>query len=199
VQCYGRVSKVDEYNKTIELVRVNDVVNNKPNALDWSEKLDLSTKPKVSFKLGNYAQSNYFQYSNDESDPFLSALTNYGRGTFSIADTTIDLESEVYTAPFSLCAIDLTLLNDTRSMAKIFTGNKYIFDGTNYNLDPDAKIEGFKTRIVKLNRSTTSLLQITGGTTIAANYEVANNNILFQNVLNQRFSLFNDATKNKSS
>jgi len=191
----GVFPKVDEYNKTIELVRVNDVVNNKPNALDWSEKLDLSTKPKVSFKLGNYAQSNYFQYSNDESDPFLSALTNYGRGTFSIADTTIDLESEVYTAPFSLCAIDLTLLNDTRSMAKIFTGNKYIFDGTNYNLDPDAKIEGFKTRIVKLNRSTTSLLQITGGTTIAANYEVANNNILFQNVLNQRFSLLNDATK----
>jgi len=190
----GVFPRVDEYNKTIELIRINSVINKKPLALDWSKKLDLSLRPKVSFKLGGYAQSNYFEYDNDTADPFLNALANFGRGAFTISDTTIDLESTAYKAPYSLCATGLTM-TDSRSMAKVFTGNKYTFTGSVYVRDENAKVEGFKTRITKLNRVTDSLIQIESGTTQVANYEVANNNILFQNVLNQNFTLVKDATE----
>lgn len=187
----GVFPKVDEYNKTIELIRVNNVKRNKPNAYDWSDKIDITSRPDISFKLGSYAQSNYFEYSNDSNDPFLNELENYGRGNIAVSDQTIDIEKTLYKAPFSLCAIDLTM-SDERSMAKIFTGSKYVFDGVNYNLDSEAKVEGFAIRVVKLNRVTSNLLQITSGSGVSANYEVANNNILFQNVIGLRYSVLND-------
>lgn len=181
---------VDEGLKTIEMVSFDAIRRNKINAVDWSKKIDLSDEPKVSFKL-DYGKNNIFEYSNDTKDIYLNKLTNYGRGTLVVDNENVEFEKVKYRAPFSLCAIAPTFDN-TRSMGKIFTGDKYTFDGVNYNLDPEAEVEGFDTRVVNLSRSTSNPIQITNGFTVVANYEVNNTPILFDYVLRNRFSLISD-------
>lgn len=181
---------VDEGLKTIEMVSFDAIRRNKINAVDWSKKIDLSDEPKVSFKL-DYGKNNIFEYANDTKDIYLNKLTNYGRGTLVVDNENVEFEKVKYRAPFSLCAIAPTFDN-TRSMGKIFTGNKYTFDGVNYNLDPEAEVEGFDTRVVNLSRSTSNPIQITGGSSVVANYEVNNTPILFDYVLRNRFSLISD-------
>lgn len=181
---------VDEGLKTIEMVSFDAIRRNKINAVDWSKKIDLSDEPKVSFKL-DYGKNNIFEYANDTKDIYLNKLTNYGRGTLVVDNENVEFEKVKYRAPFSLCAIAPTFDN-TRSMGKIFTGDKYTFDGVNYNLDPEAEVEGFDTRVVNLSRSTSNPIQITNGFTVVANYEVNNTPILFDYVLRNRFSLISD-------
>jgi hypothetical protein len=181
---------VDEGLKTIEMVSFDTIRRNKINAVDWSGKIDITDEPKVSFKL-DYGKNNIFEYSNDTKDIYLNKLTNYGRGVLIVDNDNVEFEKVKYRAPFSLCAIAPTF-DSTRSMGKIFTGDKYTFDGQNYNLDPEAEVEGFNTRIVSLSRSTDSPIQITGGFTVDANYEVNNTPILFDYVLRTRYSLIRD-------
>lgn len=186
---------VDEGLKTIEMVSFDTIRRNKINAVDWSKKIDITDEPEVSFKL-DYAKNNIFEYSNDTKDVYLNKLTNYGRGMLIVDNENVEFEKVKYRAPFSLCAIGSTFNNplssSARSMGKIFTGDKYTFDGQNYNLDPEAEVEGFSTRIVSLSRSTASPIQITGGASVDANYEVNNTPILFDYVLRTRYSLIRD-------
>ena len=187
---------VDEGMKTIQMVSFDDIRRNKINAIDWSKKIDLSDDPQVSFRL-NYARSNLFSYNNDEKDVWLKELTNYGQGALNVDDENVEQETTKYTSPFSLCAIGATFDN-ARSMAKIFTGDKYVFNGVDYDLNDEALVEGFTTRIVNLSRVTDALVQITSVTPVTGNYEVNNATILFSNVLRNRYSLINgilDKTK----
>lgn len=178
---------VDESIKQIRMVSFDTIRTNKTNALDWSNKLDLTDEPKISFRL-DYARNNIFEYSNDTKDVWLNQLTNYGRGVLTVDDENLQQEATKYKSPYSLCAISQTF-NNARSMAKIYTGDKYVFNGVDYDLDEEATVEGFSTRIVLLSRSTTNPIQIDGGTVVTANYEVNNQPILFQNVLNNSYSL----------
>lgn len=181
---------VDEGLKTIEMVEFDTIKRNKINALDWSNKIDISTNPDVSFKM-NYARQNLFNYNNDSKDVWLNKLTNYGQGQITVDNENIDQEVTKYKSPFSLCAISPTFEN-TRSMAKIYTGDKWIFNGATYDLDPDATVGGFTTRVVFLSRVTSGLIQITGTTTVTGNYEVNNTPLLFDYVLRNKYSLIND-------
>jgi hypothetical protein len=181
---------VDEGLKTIEMVEFDTIKKNKANPTNWSKKLDLSNAPQISYKL-DYAKRNLFSYSNDTADTFLNALTNYGQGVIEADNDNLQDEVTKYLAPFSLCAIAPTF-NNTRSMAKIFTGDKYVFNGATYDLDPDAKVGTFKTRVVFLSRVTSGLIQIDGETPVTGNYEVNNTPILFDYVLRNKYTLLND-------
>ena len=173
----GVFPKVDEALKTIDMFSFDDLKKNKGNALDWSKKIDISQEPEISFKL-DYAQQSSFEDTNDDKDVFLNQLTNYGKGTFVVDNENLPFEVVKYQSPFSLCAIAPTF-NNTRSMGKIYTGDKFTFDGQRYNRDPEAEVDGFSTRIVNLARSTQGLVQIQDGIPSVANYEVNNTPILF--------------------
>jgi len=172
------------------MVSFDTIKRNKTKAIDWSKKIDISTEPQVSFKL-DYAKNTIFEYSNDNKDVYLNELTNYGRGTFVVDNENMAQEVVKYRSPFSLCAIAPSF-NSARSMAKIFTGDKYLFNGVSYELDPEAKIEGFTTRIVSLTRSTSNPIQVTDGFVVDGNYEVNNAPILFDYVIRNRYSLVTD-------
>lgn len=187
---FGVFPSVDEGLKTVSMISFDSIKRNKTEAIDWSKKIDLSTEPEVSFKL-DYAKNNIFEYNNDNKDVFLNELTNYGRGTFVVDNENMNQEVVKYRSPFSLCAIAPTF-NETRSMGRIFTGDKYIFNGVTYELDSEAKVEGFTTRVVSISRSTDNLIQVTGGSTVTGNYEVNNTPILFDYVIRTRYSIVND-------
>ena len=191
----GVFPSVDEGLKTVSMVTFDSIKNNKANSIDWSKKIDISTEPQVSFKL-DYAKNTFFEYSNDNKDVYLNELTNYGRGTFIVDNQNMAQEVVKYRSPFSLCAIGSTFNNplssNTRSMAKIFTGDKYTFDGLKYNLDIEAKVEGFTTRVVSLSRSTSNPIQVKDGFVVDGNYEVNNTPILFDYVFRNNYSLITD-------
>ena len=189
----GVIPKVDEATKRIKMISFDDVRKNKSVALDWSDKLDLSEEPEISFKLNNYAKNNAFQYANDSKDVFLNELTNYGQGVLIVDNKNLEQESVKYEAPFSLISIGGVFLNSTvRTMGRIFTGDKYIFDGVNYNLDAESKVESFTTRVVYLSRSTSDLIQVTNGSVVTGNYEAVNQPLLFQRVLDSKYSLISN-------
>ena len=181
---------VDEGLRTINMVEFDTVKRNKSLAVDWSNKIDISTSPDVSFKL-DYARQNLFSYNNDSKDVWLNKLTNYGQGVITVENENIDQEVTKYRSPFSLCAISPTF-NSTRSMAKIFTGEKYVFNGVDYDLNPDATVGGFTTRIVFLSRVISGLIQLDGATAVTGNYEVNNTPLLFDYILRNRYSLIED-------
>jgi hypothetical protein len=181
---------IDEGLKTIKMVEFDTIKRNKINALNWSNKLDISSSPDVSFKM-NYARQNLFNYNNDPKDVWLNQLTNYGQGVITVENENIDQEVTKYKSPFSLCAISPTFEN-TRSMAKIFTGDKFRFTGSAWVRIEDAPIGGFTTRVVFLSRVTSGLIQITGTTVVTGNYEVNNTPLLFDYVLRNKYSLIND-------
>jgi len=187
---FGVFPSVDEGLKTVSMISFDSIKRNKTNAINWSKKIDLSTEPEVSFKL-DYAKKNIFEYNNDNKDVFLNELTNYGRGSFLVDNENMSEEVVKYRSPFSLCAIAPTF-NQTRSMGRIFTGDKYIFNGVTYELDSEAKVEGFTTRVVSLSRTTDNLIQVSGGSTVIGNYEVNNTPILFDYVIRTRYSIVND-------
>ena len=187
---FGIFPSVDEGLKTVSMISFDSIKRNKTEAINWSKKIDLSTEPEVSFKL-DYAKNNIFEYNNDNKDVFLNELTNYGRGTFVVDNENMNQEVVKYRSPFSLCAIAPTF-DDTRSMGRIFTGDKYIFNGATYELDSEAKVEGFTTRVVSLSRTTDNLIQVSSGSTVTGNYEVNNTPILFDYVIRTRYSIVND-------
>ena len=187
---FGVFPSVDEGLKTVSMISFDSIKRNKAQAINWSKKIDLSTEPEVSFKL-DYAKNNIFEYANDDKDVFLNELTNYGRGTFVVDNENMNQEVVKYRSPFSLCAIAPTF-NETRSMGRIFTGDKYIFNGVTYEVDSGAKVEGFTTRVVSLSRTTDNLIQVSGGSTVTGNYEVNNTPILFDYVVRTRYSIVND-------
>jgi hypothetical protein len=186
----GVLHVVDEGLKTIRMIEFDTIKRNKVNALNWSDKIDLSVDPDVSFKM-NYARQNLFNYNNDAKDVWLNRLTNYGQGVLTVDNQNLDQEVTKYKSPFSLCAIAPTF-NNTRAMAKIYTGEKFTFTGVNPVIIEDAPIGGFTTRVVFLSPITTNLIQLTGGRVLAINYEVNNTPLLFDYVLRNRYSLIND-------
>jgi len=198
----GVFPRVDEGLKTVSMVSFNSIRNNKANAIDWSNKIDISTEPEVLFKL-DYARNTFFEYNNDNKDVYLNELTNYGRGVFIVDNENMAQEAVKYRSPFSLCAIGSTFNNpastNLRSMAKIFTGDKYVFNGSTYELDDEAKVEGFTTRIVSLVRETNNPIQVENGFVVDANYEVNNTPILFDYAIRTRYSLITDVLNKTKS
>jgi hypothetical protein len=187
----GVFYEVDETLKTIRMVEFDAIKRNKAKAIDWSKKIDLSRDPKVTFKL-DYAQRNIFKYNNDTKDVFLNALPTYGEGYIYCDNTNLQEELIKYQSPFSLCAIGATM-SSGRSMAKIFTGEKYTFTGSIHVVDNDAKVNSFTTRVVLLSRVTSGLIQIDGESAVTGNYEVNNAPLLFDYAIRQKYSLVNDA------
>ncbi len=186
----GTFPLIDEALKTVRMIEYDTIKRNKTNALDWSNKIDLSEKGNVSFKL-NYAKRNLFKYENDEADVWLLKLVDYGQGSINLSNENAREERTMYQAPFSLCAVDSSF-NNSRTIGKIFTGEKYFFNGNTYELDPEASVGGFKNRVVNLSRSTSDLIQITGADAVGGNYEVNNAPILFDRVIQTKYNLIKD-------
>ncbi|MEO6976839.1 MAG: hypothetical protein ABI113_00630, partial [Mucilaginibacter sp.] len=75
---------------------LRDIVNNIPAAKNWSSKC-LNQGKQVTFQLGNYAQTNYMQYQNDDN----VLPKKFGWSQITIADKTLPASGELFTSPFA--------------------------------------------------------------------------------------------------
>ncbi|MEP6610800.1 MAG: hypothetical protein ABJA76_02915 [Mucilaginibacter sp.] len=96
LQRFGIICQTDNAGKTISFNSLRDIVNNIPAAKNWSSKC-LNQGKQVTFQLGNYAQTNYMQYQNDDN----VLPKKFGWSQITIADKTLPASGELFTSPFA--------------------------------------------------------------------------------------------------
>lgn len=88
---------LSQYQNTITAKTFNEVIDDKANAVDWTEKRDYSIVDKLAYKLTQFGQNNYFNYPKNDED----AEENLGRGSFTTSNETVKRTSDLYNSIFS--------------------------------------------------------------------------------------------------
>jgi hypothetical protein len=101
VNQYNLMLKVDSLNRTIDFSYFNSVEANKANAIDLSDKMDLTDLPTIQYKLDGYAQNNELNYETDENDEELRKVNNYGQGIIFCNNLSIDKTKEIFRSKFA--------------------------------------------------------------------------------------------------
>jgi hypothetical protein len=114
--------QVNEDTKVVTLVKFDRILQNIPNAVDWSDKVDYTEENNVEFSFNEYAQSNALNYKSDASidDIFIQGAN----GTIGIDDETLELDKVLFTVPFAATEMDLRLLDLEVPKIKIFEQNE---------------------------------------------------------------------------
>lgn len=116
---------VDEDNKIVYLKPFGDILDNIPNAVDWSDKVDETNEPKINFKIGDYAQRNLYKHKEDKFVPNIP----YGSDSlFTISNLNLPVEKTIYESPFAPSETQTKL--DTSEMIYID-----LHDGNGFNND----------------------------------------------------------------
>lgn len=84
----------------VTFTKFSEIKENANISEDWSEKIDLSQTPIVSYRIGDYAQINNFKYADDET------TNGFGDGLFSIDDTTLPKEKDLISMVYPSALIE---------------------------------------------------------------------------------------------
>ena len=121
---YSLTIQTDEVTKQIFLTPLDILNDNLSNAINWNNKINLSKPPSVKYKIGSYAQTNYFNYKEDEDVP-----ENLARGFFNINDFQLPLTKNIITLNSSAIESGLRLENEvTPTIPFISNINSNYFD-----------------------------------------------------------------------
>lgn len=102
---YQWVYDTDELTKTVTAKRFDNIVENKPSAIDLSDKID-ANNIKINFGIDGFAQTNALRYKEDD-------VTKYDAvGYINVADTTLKPEKD-YVKMEQLAATSTRLRFDT--------------------------------------------------------------------------------------
>jgi hypothetical protein len=82
----GIIIQTNAYSNEVSFNFFDDLIENKPNALDWSSLIDVR-QTDLYYKFGSYGQRNNFKFT--ENDQVTEGLGNW---YFDIADATLDAE-----------------------------------------------------------------------------------------------------------
>ncbi len=105
---FGVVPQPNNYSKTISLDFFRTIEDNIPNAVDWSNKLDVSKNISTDFTqlLNSYSRVSLVKYEEDDNDADLSSYRaetkkGFGQGQLDIDNEHLDPEKDIYTAPYT--------------------------------------------------------------------------------------------------
>ena len=116
------ITTVDERNKVVTIVPYKKILDNITNAIDWTGKIDFTSRPKTEFKL-DYAQNNYLKYKED-NDVINPVGTDYN---MTIDDERLEYEKTLIQLLYSATE-SATRCN--RTIAKINSFKDYLVDAT---------------------------------------------------------------------
>jgi len=187
----GVIIQVDETTKTVYTAKIDKLRTSKATALDWSDKLDLSDLPEIGYQLKGFAQRNYYEFAGDEKDALLQP--DEGRGQFLVANENLEPERVIFESKFSPVPV-LPVIQSTRTMGRVFTGEKYTFDGFDYNLNEDLRISEFSPRVAMLAPVEASLQIQASASTI--NYEVNAGALSFARALRDNYQILSTVFDN---
>lgn len=86
-----------EGNSGMRMLPYSTIIDNKSNALDWSDKIvNRRIEPSdIEFRIGDMAQKNYFRYAEDET------VTGNYDSYISVDDRTLEARKDAITLPFA--------------------------------------------------------------------------------------------------
>lgn len=191
VNLEGVIIQVDETTKRVNTAKLDSIITKKAQALDWSNKIDLSEDPAVNYQLEGFAQRNFYDFAGDDKDAFLQP--DEGRGIVTVANQNLEAEKVIFASKFAPVPV-LPTLQNSRTMGKVFTGDKYTFDGFAYNLNEDLKLEEFAPRVAILTPTEASLDIIVDANEI--NYEVNAGALSFDRALRDNYRILGGVLDN---
>jgi hypothetical protein len=96
LQHFGVICQTDNTTQTVNFAFFKDIVNNIPNARDWTTKC-LDQGKTITFQLGGYAQVNYMKYKEDDN-----VLPNgFADSQINIADATLPATADLFESQFA--------------------------------------------------------------------------------------------------
>lgn len=104
VTTFGLVTTYDNYSKTLSLFPFRDVVDNKGNAIDWTDKVE--TKDGIEIDVQELTEkygkvNNYIFLSNDDQAQYEGQYgKTLGSGSFEIASDFVQGTNQFYESPF---------------------------------------------------------------------------------------------------
>jgi hypothetical protein len=98
---FNLMLKVDTNLRTIDFSYFNSVEANKTNAIDLSDKIDLTELPTITYKLDGYGQNNELNYETDENDEELRKVKNYGQGILNCNNLSLEKTKEIFLSKFA--------------------------------------------------------------------------------------------------
>jgi hypothetical protein len=165
LQMFSSLVIVNEDTKTVSINKFDELFQNIPQAIDWSDKVDYTDENNLEFALDKYAQQNSLVYKEDASidEQFIQGAN----GTINIDDNTLDFTEEIVKLPFAATEMDARLQAFVIPKIKIYTTN----DDSPPATLPTQKVEP---RILLLERVTTvpSVIYTDGSTTVTTNVDL---------------------------
>lgn len=105
---HGVISQYDAKTRTLTLNKFEDIDKNKPNAVDFSDKIDLAKPPVFDFTklLSNFKKTSKIIYKQDDSDLLMSLFravfkSNLGDAVLEIDNDNLSGEGTIYESEFS--------------------------------------------------------------------------------------------------
>jgi hypothetical protein len=106
VNQYNLLISTDIDTSTVSFEKFNKVTDSLGVAVDWSQKIDFSEAPELTFLNSNYGQKSFFRYVEDSSDPVLDNYRQhnaipYGDASMSIPNQNLKNEVTVFESVFA--------------------------------------------------------------------------------------------------
>jgi hypothetical protein len=138
---FGALPQANALSKTVSFTLFNSIKNNIPDALDWSNKIDMGSTRQVNFTelLDSYAKRSIITYSEDSEDSELASYQNetgqmFGQGEFNIENDHLQGIETIYEAPFTPM-INVNSFSNTMYIPQI----KFVVNGVR-SIKPSPKI-----------------------------------------------------------
>lgn len=181
----GIIFQVDETTKTVRTSKIDRLINEKGNALDWSKKIDLTEEPETIYTIDNFAKRNLYRFAQDDKDKNL--IANFGEGSINVLNSNIQSETVLFESKFALVPLSPTFQGELL-FGKVFTGDKYTFDGFDYTLIEPLKVEEFKPRLAVLSEAD-SIINVIDAFPNEINYNVNPLVLDFERAINDNYNL----------
>jgi hypothetical protein len=97
---FGLFFTRDIFTNEIRVGSFQEIIDNIPNAKDWSDKLHNDPDTwNIEFRMNKYGQTNWLKYAPDNDDTDI--IPGDGNGSFAIDDETLNAETTLINIPFA--------------------------------------------------------------------------------------------------
>lgn len=178
---------------TVRVTTLKQLLSNKGEARDWTNKRSTSIPDLISFNYESYAQSNYFNYSEGDDVP-----ETLGRGILSVENENIEETADYFDSEFENC-----LTQNPGSGFQINMAYIPVYDNTSSVISDFVNAPGLK--VLTLRAKTATEVAVTFNATPRNDYRVAyfvdvsqDKDTGFQYFINQYYTEMQEAfTKTK--
>ncbi|WP_158824728.1 hypothetical protein [Mucilaginibacter lacusdianchii] len=96
LQRFGIICQTNNETREVNFASFRDIIGNIPHSLDWTSKC-LNQGKSISFQLGNYAQTNYLKYKEDDGvTPKI-----FGQSQILVEDKTLPASTDLFESQFA--------------------------------------------------------------------------------------------------